>query len=200
MLSHILLVLLMNCIAAQQIIYNKTFCSEDQFPVTLQSMLPQFPAYSMSISSSTYQAGKPISIEVKACKNNGFRAFLLQASLEGTFLAMEKHSFKSRDFKLGTIEVSCGVKKHSGVRILLLFFWSSIKRWILISMRLGFNFQNLELKLLRFNQIWQQICNVSFEHLVQFKSLSLINAQPKLITLFLKHYFVDVFTLGDVWN
>ena len=100
---------------AQRLVYNKTYCNEDRFPIKFQTLFPQFPAYSMSISSSTYQAGKPISIEVKGCKNNGFRAFLLRASVKGYFLTSEDHVFKNTNFKLGTITVSCGVKEHSNV-------------------------------------------------------------------------------------
>lgn len=102
----------------QRLVYNKTYCNEGKFPIKLQSFLPQFPAYSMSISSSTYQAGKPISIEVKGCKDNGFRAFLLRASVKGYFLAPNEN-FKNTN--LGTITVSCGVNKQTNVRLHLVW-------------------------------------------------------------------------------
>ena len=96
----------------QRLVYNKTFCNEDNLS-SLQTLLPKFPTYTMSISSSTYQAGKPISIEVKSCKDNGFRAFLLRASVKGYFLAYADQDFKNTE--LGTITISCGVKKRTNV-------------------------------------------------------------------------------------
>ena len=100
-------------VVSQKLVYNTTYCKQHGSIFNASSILPRFPSYAMSISSSTYQAGKPITIEVKACKQNGFRAFLLKATIQGYVYT----GVNPKSIKLGTIMVSCGVRKGSLVSI-----------------------------------------------------------------------------------
>lgn len=102
---------------AQRIVYNTTHCKDDSLLFNSTNVLPHSPAYAMSISSSTYQANKPITIEVKACHKHGIRAFLLKASIQGY---VPVSSFNPLT-QLGTILVSCGVRELRQVRLIALF-------------------------------------------------------------------------------
>ncbi|XP_057313409.1 uncharacterized protein LOC130654794 [Hydractinia symbiolongicarpus] len=98
---------------AQRIVYNTTHCKDDSLLFNSTNVLPHSPAYAMSISSSTYQANKPITIDVRACHKHGIRAFLLKASIQGY---VPVSSFDPLT-QLGTILVSCGVRELRQNRI-----------------------------------------------------------------------------------
>ena len=98
-----------NC---QRLIYNTTYCKNYRDIINIRNF-PKYPPYAMSLSSSTYQAGQPITIEVLGCKSNGFRAFMLRAEIQGY---VYRNPLDTDRTELGQIMISCGTGNYQNVR------------------------------------------------------------------------------------
>lgn len=99
-----------NC---QRLIYNTTYCKNYRDIINVRNF-PRYPPYAMSLSSSTYQAGQPITIEVQGCKSNGFRAFMLRAEIQGYVF---RNPLDADRTELGQIMISCGTGSYQNVRL-----------------------------------------------------------------------------------
>ena len=99
-----------NC---QRLVYNTTYCKNYRDIINVRNF-PRYPPYAMSLSSSTYQAGQPITIEVQGCKSNGFRAFMLRAEIQGY---VYRNPLDADRTELGQIMISCGTGNYQNVRL-----------------------------------------------------------------------------------